>query len=370
MWRTTLGGGGLMVLLCLPAVAQENLESSHGTIAMETVADGLVHPWGLAFLPGERLLVTERPGRLRIVSPDGTLSEPVKGLPEVFAQGQGGLLDVALAPDFADSRQLYFSYAEPGEGGASTAVARARLEDGRLAGIEVIFRQEPKVDGGNHFGGRLVFAGDGTLFVTLGERFKFDPAQDLSSHLGTVVRIGADGSVPPDNPFGDQEGAEPAVWTYGHRNVQAAARHPETGMLWIGEMGPEGGDELNLLQAGRNYGWPLVSWGQHYSGHDIPDPPTRPELEGSLHHWTPVISPSGMIFYGGDAFADWQGDLLIGSLTQRQLVRLSLKGQQVTDAERLEIGARVRDVREGPDGAIYLLTDEDDGAILKLTPQG
>lgn len=367
--RAPILAGGALALLCLPsALAQESIDAELGPVTVEVVAEGLSHPWGLAFLPDGRLLVSERPGRLRLVSQQGELSDPLEGLPELYAQGQGGLLDLALAPDFQSSQMVYFSFSEPGEGGASTAVGRGRLEDDRLAGVEVIFRQEPKVDGENHFGGRLVFTGDGKLFVTLGERFKFDPAQDLSDHMGAVVRINADGSVPDDNPFVDREGARPAIWTYGHRNIEAAALHPQSDALWVGEMGPEGGDELNLLQPGRNYGWPVVSWGRHYSGEEIPDPPERPVFADSLHQWTPVISPSGMIFYDGDTFSDWRGDLLIGGLTPGHLVRLSLDGTEVTGEERLDVGARVRDVRQGPEGAVYLLTDEDDGAILKLTP--
>lgn len=358
--------GGLMA--CAPVSAQDQIASQQGPVAVETVVDGLVHPWGLTFLPDGRMLVTERPGRLRLVSPDGTLSPPLSGVPEVFAQGQGGLLDVALDPDFSENRLVYLSYAEPGPGGASTAVARGRLTEGGLEGTEVIFRQTPKVSGANHFGSRLAFAPDGTLFVTLGERFKFEPAQELSNTLGTVVRINPDGSIPQDNPFVGRPGAEPEIWSYGHRNIEAAAVHPGTGRLWIGEMGPRGGDELNLPEPGRNYGWPLVSWGEHYDGEDIPDPPARPDLADAIYRWTPVISPSGMIFYTGEAFPAWRGNVLIGSLTQRELVRLTVEGRQVTGEERLGMGARIREVEQGPDGAIYLLTDQDDGKILRLTP--
>ena len=334
-----------------------------------TVATGLVHPWGMAILPDGRILVTERPGRLRYVARDGTMSEPIGGLPDVRAEGQGGLLDVALDPDFESNRLIYLSYAEPGrEGTAGTAVARGRLEDAGLTGVQVIFRQEPKVAGANHFGSRLVFARGGALFITLGERFQFQPAQDNANHLGTIVRIDPDGSVPDGNPLAGQADARPEIWSYGHRNIEAAAIHPDSGRLWVAEMGPQGGDELNLPQAGRNYGWPLVSWGEHYDGRDIPDPDTRPELARSIHQWTPVISPSGMIFYSGDAFPGWRGDLLIGGLSSEGLVRLTLDGERVAEEDRIDLGRRIRDVEQGRDGTVYVLTDEQDGRILRLSP--
>lgn len=338
-------------------------------VRIEAVAEGLEHPWGLAFLPDGRMLVTERPGRLRIVSAGGVIGEPVAGVPEVFAEGQGGLLDVALDPGFAGNGLIYLSHAEPGEGGASTAVTRARLEGNRLHDARVIFRQQPKVDGRNHFGSRLVFAPDGALFVTLGERYKFEPAQDLSNHLGAIVRINRDGSVPSDNPFVGRSGARPEIWSYGHRNVQAAAIHPDTGALWEIEHGPRGGDELNIAEAGKNYGWPLVSWGRHYSGQGIPDPPTRPDLAQSIHQWTPVIGPSGMAFYTGERFADWRGDLLVGGLVAEAVVRMNQDGRSASEAERIGVGARVRDVVQGPDGAVYVLTDERRGKVLRLVPK-
>ncbi len=353
------------------ALGQPRIVESQGQrIGVETVADGLEHPWGLAFLPDGAMLVTEKPGRLRIVSKEGETSKPVTGVPPVFAQSQGGLLDVALDPNFASNSTIYLSYAEPGEGGASTAVARGNLDlsRGALEQVQVIFRQQPKVDGGGHFGSRIVFAPNGMLFVTMGERFKFDPAQDISNHLGTIVRIHADGSVPRDNPFVGRPDARPEIWSYGHRNSQGAAIHPQTGALWIVEHGPRGGDEINIPEPGRNYGWPLVSWGQHYNRQDIPDPPTRPDLAQSIHQWTPVISPSGMAFYTGDVLPAWRGSLLVGGLSARALVRLTLDGQRVTGEERLALGARIRDVRQGPDGAVYLLTDQDNGAILRLRP--
>lgn len=371
--KSTARSWTLVVLLAVPHGAQASdriLSTETGPIAVEIVAGDLDHPWGLAFLPDGSMLVTERPGRLRVVAVDGRVSPPVSGVPEVYARGQGGLLDVTLDPDFASNSLIYLSYAEPGEGGASTAVARARLNKSTLSDVRVIFRQQPKVSGGAHFGSRLGFAPDGTLFATLGERYTFEPAQDLSNHLGTIVRINADGSVPADNPFIGKKNAMSEIWSYGHRNVQGADIHPKTGALWSLEFGPRGGDELNIPEAGRNYGWPLVSWGRHYNFVDIPDPPTRPDLASSVYHWVPAISPSGMTFYTGELFPAWRGNLLIGGLSSEALVRLTLDGERVTDEERVDMDARIRHVRQGPDGAVYLLTDQSDGEILRLTPAG
>jgi aldose sugar dehydrogenase len=357
------------MLAAAPAAAQpQAVETETGTIRVETVASGLVHPWAMAFLPDGRMLVTERPGTLRIVDSDFNVSEPLSGVPEVFAQSQGGLLDVAIDPDFTSNSLVYLTFAEPGSGGASTAAARGRLADGGLEDVEVIFRQEPKVSGGNHFGSRLVFHGDGTLFIGLGDRFKFDPAQDLSNHIGAIVRINPDGSVPDDNPFVGEDGARPEIWSYGHRNIQGATRHPETGELWAHEHGPRGGDEINIPRAGENHGWPVVSWGNHYDGRTIPDPSSRPEFADSVHFWDPAIAPSGMTFYTGDMFREWHGDLLVGGLVAQSLIRLSLDGQEVTSEERIELGARIRDVAQGPEGAIYILTDASNGQMLRLTP--
>lgn len=361
----------LMTIAPAAVVAQQRVINTEiGPIQVETIARGLEHPWALTSLPDGRMLVTERVGRLRLVGEDGTLSEPISGVPAVFAQSQGGLLDVALDPDFASNRLVYLSYAEAGDGGASTAVARGRLNDAgtALEDAQVIFRQQPKVGGGAHFGSRLVFAPDGTLFVTLGERFKFDPAQDLSNHLGTIVRIHPDGTVPSDNPFVGRDDAKPEIWSYGHRNVQGAALHPETGKLWTHEFGPRGGDALHIPEAGRNHGWPLVSYGRHYTLQDIPDPPTRPEFAQPIYHWTPAISPSGMTFYTGDVFPEWRGNILIGGLSSQALIRLTVEGETVTDEERIDMGARIREVHQGNDGAVYLLTDKPDGEILRLTP--
>lgn len=361
---------GLPLFADSPVHAQaQRVATQAGPITVETVASGLVHPWGMAFLPDGRALVTERPGRLRILKQDGTLSEPLAGTPEVVARGQGGLLDVALDPNFKDNRLVYLSFAEPGGGGASTALGRGMLADNRIEGFAVIFRQEPKVSGPNHFGGRIVFAPDGKLFLTTGERYKFEPAQDVSSHLGKIVRINPDGSTPQDNPSLRLSGAKPEIWSYGHRNIQAAAINPQSGALWVAEMGPRGGDELNLPEPGRNYGWPLVSWGTHYDGSDIPDPPTRPEFADAIKQWTPVISPSGMIFYTGDLFPAWRGNALIGSLTRRALVRLAVDASNVVGEEIIPLGARIRDVEQGPDGAVYLLIDQQDGHVWRLRPE-
>jgi glucose/arabinose dehydrogenase len=343
-----------------------------GAVRVETVARGLEYPWALAFLPDGCLLVTERPGRLRSVERDGRLSEPLAGVPQVLARGQGGLLDVALDPRFADTRLVYLAYAEPGEGGtAGTAVARGRLGEGRLEDVRVIYQQQPKVEGANHFGSRLVFARDGTLFVTQGERFDYRAqAQDLASGLGKLVRINPDGSVPRDNPFVGRAGARQEIWSYGHRNVQSAALHPETGQLWVVEHGARGGDELNRVEAGKNYGWPVIGYGVHYWGTKIGDGTAKPGMEQPVYYWDPVIAPSGMTFYTGEAFPGWKGSLLIGSLRPGLLVRLTLEDGRVTGEERYlaELDERIRDVRQGPDGLLYLLTDHRNGRLLRVLP--
>lgn len=347
----------------------ESVVTEAGPVGLYRVAGDLEHPWALAFLPDGRMLVTERPGRLRIVGPDGDVSAPVAGTPTVYAQGQGGLLDVALDPSFADNGYVYLSYARPGPAGqAATAVGRGRFVADSLAGFEVLFTQEPYLEGAYHFGSRIVFTPDGHLVLTMAERFQFDPAQDLTNHLGTIVRLNRDGSVPEDNPFVGRADARPEIWSYGHRNIQSAGVHPETGQLWVAEMGPLGGDELNRVEAGANYGWPVVSWGMNYDGTDIPDPPTRPEFADAVTQWTPVISPNGMAFYTASAFPEWAGSALIGSLSQQALVRLVIKGDAVAHQETVPIGMRVRDVAVGPDGHIYLVTDQADGSVLRLAP--
>jgi glucose/arabinose dehydrogenase len=341
-------------------------------VRVETVARGLEHPWALAFLPDGRMLVTERPGRLRIVGRDGRVSEPLAGVPEVQARGQGGLLDVALDPRFADNRLVYLSYAEPGaDGTAGTAVARGRLGQGRLEDVRVIYQQQPKVRSSLHFGSRLVFARDGTLFVTQGDRGAYrDGAQDLSVGMGKIVRIKPDGSVPRDNPFVGRAGARPEIWSYGHRNVQGAALDPRTGQLSTVEHGARGGDELNRPEAGKNYGWPVITYGIDYSGARIGEGTAKPGMEQPIYYWDPVIAPSGMTFYTGDAFPDWKGSLFIGSLDPGLLVRLTLKDGRVAREERYlaDLGERIRDVRQGPNGLLYLLTDSGDGRILRVLP--
>jgi len=344
----------------------------NGAVHVQTIARGLEHPWGLAFLPDGRMLVTERPGRVRIVERDGLLSEPLTGVPRVQAGGQGGLLDVALDPHFADNRLVYLAYAEPGEGGtAGTSVARGWLGEGRLDDVQVIYQQQPKVKGTNHFGSRLVFAPDGTLFVTQGDRYSYrDRAQELADGIGKLVRINPDGSVPRDNPFVGRAGARPEIWSYGHRNVQSAAIHPDTGQLWTVEHGARGGDELNRPEAGKNYGWPVITYGVDYSGAKIGEGTAKPGMEQPVYYWDPVIAPSGMTFYTGEAFPGWQGSILIGSLQPGLLVRLTLDDGRVSGEERYlgDLGERIRDVRQGPDGLLYLLTDSRDGRILRVSP--
>lgn len=372
--RVKRGGWGcisILLLLIAASCAQtcfaDSLDTSHGKLRLQRIIGGLNHPWGMAFLPDERLLVTERSGTLRILGQDGSISPPLSGTPTVFAEGQGGMLDVAIDKDFAKEGWVYLSFAEPGAAGASTAVGRGRLNEHSLLEFRVIFRQLPKVSGGNHFGGRILFGPDGMLYLTLGERYKFQPAQDLTGHLGALVRITPTGDAPGDNPFIGQAAARPEIWSYGHRNVQAAAFNPENKELWIGEMGPRGGDELNLIMKGGNYGWPVVSWGTHYNLQDIPDPPTRPDFVPPVKQWTPVISPSGMTFYSGAMFSKWRGDLFIGGLTTGELVRVKISGKRAVEEERIRIGSRVRDVAEAPDGSLYLLTDSRDGEVLRLS---
>jgi glucose/arabinose dehydrogenase len=343
-----------------------------GVVRAETVARGLEHPWGLAFLPDGRMLVTERPGRLRLVDRDGRISAPLAGVPTVQARGQGGLLDVALDPRFGENRLVYLSYAEPGDGGtAGTAVARGRLGDAGIDQVRVIYRQQPKVSGTNHFGSRLVFARDGTLFVTQGDRYTYrDGAQDLAVGFGKIMRIHPDGSVPHDNPFVGRAGAQPEIWSSGHRNIQGATLHPATGQLWIVEHGPRGGDELNRPEAGKNYGWPVITYGAEYWGPRIGEGTAKPGMEQPLYYWDPVIAPSGLLFYTGDAIPDWKGSLLIGSLRPGLLVRLDLAEGRVAQEERYlaDLAERIRDVRQGPDGHPYLLTDRSDGRILRVVP--
>ncbi|HKA57703.1 MAG TPA: PQQ-dependent sugar dehydrogenase [Gemmatimonadales bacterium] len=365
----------LLSLACLlptAACAQnepQTFESRLHRFRVVTLTNALEHPWGLAFLPDGRMLVTERPGRLRIFGSDGSLSAPLAGVPAVAADGQGGLLDVALAPDFAQSRTIYLSYAEPGDGGrAGTSVARARLGDNGLESVQVVFRQEPKVSGGAHFGSRLVFARDGNLFITTGDRQNRPFVQDLTKLQGKVVRIRPDGTIPPDNPFVNREGVRPEIWSYGHRNIQGAALHPETGQLWTVEHGARGGDELNAPKAGKNYGWPVITYGRDYSGEPIGVGQRKEGMEQPVHYWDPSIAPSGLMFYTGDRFPNWKGNLFVGALGFQLLARLELDGERVRAEERLELNRRIRAVVQGPDGFIYVLTDESDGRIMRIEP--
>jgi glucose/arabinose dehydrogenase len=365
-----------------PAFAGQTDAPEHRTnVAVEvvTVVQGLQNPWGMVFLPDRRMLVTERPGRLRVVSAEGKLSAAVAGLPAVDARNQGGLLDVTLDPNFATNRLIYWSYAEPrGQGANNTAVARGRLVDGaapRVENVQVIFHQVPSLESNLHFGSRLVFARDGTLFVTLGERSITEgrtQAQRMDGLLGKIVRINADGSIPKDNPFVGKDGVRPEIWSIGHRNVQAATLHPTTGELWEVEHGTRGGDELNIVRKGRDYGWPTIAYGIEYAGRPITGNITQKAgMEQPLYYWDPVIAPSGMTFYTGDLFPAWKGSLFIGGLQSTNLVRLGISGEKVTGEERLlgQVNERMRDVTQGPDGALYLLTDNAKGRVLKVVPK-
>jgi glucose/arabinose dehydrogenase len=367
----------LAFFFAAPVLAQpvDVMSSEKTQFKVETMASGLENPWAIAFLPDGRKLITERPGKLRLLDKDGKLSE-VPGVPEVAAVGQGGLLDVVLAPDFEKSRRIYFTFAEPRGIVNGTAVAHARLtgegNKSKLEDVTVIFRMEPGRGGGFHFGSRLAFAPDGNLFVTLGERNAMQPAQDLTGHLGKVVRIAPDGSVPKDNPFVKREDARPEIWSYGHRNPQGAAINPVSGKLWINEHGARGGDEINIPQAGKNYGWPVISYGRHYSGAKIGEGTQKEGMEQPIHYWDPSIGPSGMAFYTGDAIPAWKGNLFIGAMPLRHLQRLELDGEKVVHEERLLIGLgeRIRDVRQAPDGTIWVLTDGRSGRALRLSPAG
>jgi glucose/arabinose dehydrogenase len=366
----------VLVTGAVTAVAQSQpLQSEQGILSATLITKGLDHPWALAFLPDKKgLLVTERPGNLRVVSPEGKLSAPLSGVPKVWAKGQGGLLDVVLSPDFKADRLVYLSYAEGGgEGGtAGTAVGRGRLSEDltRLEDFKVILRQEPKLSSGKHFGSRLVFDRDGYLFITLGENNDRATAQDLDKLQGKIVRIYPDGKVPDDNPFVGQKGVRPEIWSYGHRNPQGAALNPWSGTLWENEHGPRGGDEVNIIERGKNYGWPLATHGINYSGEPIPEAKGK-TAEGTVapHHvWEKSPAISGMAFYDADRFKAWQHNLFIGALSSRELIRLQFEGDKVVHEERLlgELKARIRDVRQGPDGYLYVLTDEDDGALYKI----
>jgi aldose sugar dehydrogenase len=350
-------------------------QQSPRPVKAETFAKGLVHPWGLAFLPDQRLLATERPGRLRLLSKEGEVLSPISGVPEVYASGQGGLLDVALAPDFASSHLIYLSFAEPRGGGKNgTSVARGRFvatdRGGRLEDVQVIFRQEPAYASSHHFGSRLVFMPDGSLFVTAGERFsQRDEAQNPGNHIGKLMRLLPDGSAYAGNP--KLPGWRPEVWSIGHRNVQAAALNPASGRLWTIEHGARGGDEVNIPEAGKNYGWPVISYGRNYDGSKIGVGTHKAGMEQPVYYWDPSIAPSGAVFYTGALFPDWKGNLFVGALAGQALHRLVLDGDKVVGEEILlpDLGARIRDVRQGADGALWLLTDEAQGRVLRVVPR-
>jgi len=346
------------------------------TPRVEVVADRLDHPWGLAFIDGGRMLVTERAGHLRLIQPNGRVEAAIAGLPKIYVGGQGGLLDVLADRDFASNRMIYFCFSEPAASGSgnSTALASARLADDgkRLEQLKVLFSQKPKVESRLHFGCRIVETPDGKLFLTLGERFsRMQDAQKLDNHLGKVIRINKDGTVPPDNPFVGKAGALPEIWSYGHRNSQGATLGPD-GRLWTHEHGPQGGDEINRPEAGKNYGWPIITYGENYGGGPIGEGLTaKAGMEQPLHYWTPSIAPSGMAFLKGDRYGKtWQGNLFVGSLKFQYLDRIEIKGGKVVREERLlqDLGQRIRDVREGPDGLLYVLTDADNGQLLRLLP--
>ena len=368
---------GLLVL-SMPVAAQITKAPAVKTkqaFKVETFAKGLMHPWGLAFLPDGRLLVSERPGRLRIVGRDGKLSAPLQGVPKVYTSRQGGLLDVQLGPDFAASGLVYLSYSDPRDGGKNgTNVARAKLvadgQGGRLDQLQVIFRQEPAYASSLHFGSRLVFTRDGSLFVTLGERSSArDEAQNPANHLGKLVRIMPDGSPYAGNP--KKSGWRPEIWSIGHRNVQGAALDPATGKLWVIDHGARGGDEINVPEAGKNYGWPVITYGRDYSMLKIGEGTQKAGMEQPVYYWDPSIAPSGAAFYTGERFPEWKGSLFVGALAGQALHRLVLDGEKIVGEERLlsDVGERIRDVRSGPDGALWLLTDETEGRVLRVVPQ-
>ena len=364
----------------LPAASRAQTQAppaAQGKAQVAEMARGLEHPWSLAFLPDGSMLITERPGRLRRLDARGALSAPLQGVPRVHAQGQGGLLDVVLSPDFPRDRLVYLSYAEADAAGerSGTAVGRGRLSEdgGRLDDFRVIFQQQPKLSSGQHYGGRMVFGNDGLLFVSLGENNRRPTAQDLDKLQGKIVRIKPDGGVPDGNPFAGRPDARAEIWTYGMRNPQGMALNPWTGELWEHEHGPRGGDEVNIIRAGQNYGWPLATYGINYSGFAIPEAQgeTLASGQGPLYWWKKSPAISGMAFYDSGRYPQWQGSLFIGALAGQALIRLQLEdGGKVVAEERLlgDRGARIRDVRQGPDGAVYVLTDSDDGMLLRLTP--
>jgi glucose/arabinose dehydrogenase len=364
----------LAIIVGGPAAQAQIVRSEAHEFRVVRLAEGLEHPWSLAFLPDGRMLVTERPGRLRVIRKDHKLdAEPVAGLPAIAPHGQGGLMDVATHPRFAENSLVYISYAARGEGGVSTEVARGRLSGRRLEEVQVLFRQLPKSGSGQHFGSRLVFDRSGFLYITLGDRGEMARAQKPDDHAGSVIRLHDDGRVPQDNPFVGKPGWKPEKYTLGNRNIQGAALHPQTGLLWTHEHGPQGGDEVNVIRAGVNYGWPVITYGvQYVIGTRIGEGTHKTGMAQPLHYWVPSIAPSGMAFYTGDRFPRWRGDLFVGALRDQMLVRLKLDGEKVISEERMLKGTlgRIRDVRNGPDGLIYLLTDDSRGVLARLEPAG
>ncbi len=352
-------------------IKNQVIKTQEHDLRIVKIVSGLEHPWGHAFLPDGRIIVTERPGRLRIINAGRLEKEPVSGLPAIAAGGQGGLLDVTLHPDFIENGLIYFSYSGAGEGGVGTEVARGKLSGNRLENVEVIFRMAPKSKTSRHFGSRLVFDREGYLYITLGDRGEKARAQRPGDHAGSVIRLHDDGRVPADNPFVEQKGWQPEKFTLGHRNMQGAAIHPETGSIWTHDHGPQGGDEINVIRPGMNYGWPVITYGVNYViGTKIGEGTHKPGMAQPLYYWVPSIAPSGMTFYTGDKFTRWRGNLFVGALKDQMLVRLSLDGERVVSEERLlknQIG-RIRDVSQGPDGFLYLLTDEKDGMLVRLEP--
>ena len=361
----------LAMFLSAATSAPDIIKTEAHTLRIVKIVSGLEHPWGHAFLPDNRIIITERPGRLRIVESGHLNPEPVAGLPAIAARGQGGLLDVALHPNFVTNQLVYLSYSAAGASGVGTEVARGKLVGNRLEDVEVIFRMTPKSKTGKHFGSRLIFDREGYLYITLGDRGEKKRAQLSDDHAGSVIRLHDDGRVPADNPFVGRQGWQSEKFTLGHRNMQGAAIHPETGEVWTHEHGPQGGDEVNIIRPGINYGWPMITYGVNYvTGTQIGEGTHKAGMAQPLYYWIPSIAPSGMTFYAGDKFPRWQGNLFVGALKDQMLVRLSLNGEKVVSEERLfkNLLGRIRDVSQGPDGYIYLLTDETDGMLVRIEP--
>ena len=364
-----LAAGAALAVHASMALGQVQEGEEHA-FRVEVVAEGFSHPWGLAFIPGGGMLVTERSGRLNRLDADGGGRVEITGLPDVATGNQGGLLDVVLHPDFSDNQWVYLSYSKPGEGGAATAVGRGRLDGERLEDFEELFIATPYTGGGRHFGSRLAFDAEHYLYISTGDRGNRDSAQELDNHHGKIIRLTDDGQIPGDNPFLGQPDAMPGIYSYGLRNPQGMFLHPVTGEIWIHEHGPRGGDEINIIRAGLNYGWPKVTHGREYHGPEI-GPDSMEGMEDPLHHWTPSIAPSGVAYYDGDAFPRWQGNLFVGALAQTHLARVVIEGEQVVHEERLldDAGWRIRDVRQGPEGGIYLLVDQRRAPLVRLLPE-